>query len=362
MWVFPKILLPPNHPFLIGFSLHFGVPLFLETPICILKLYNCGTLPFTGPTYTLNVAYQGPQASSQICLGLKVLVRCTQGFVCLKLTFRSNHPINLIGCDIGGAKELGSDLMNTNSVFNFAIDGVHSLKKRALQKWKSCLLCSVKLDALWERQQRLLLCWSFDRLQCQEGRARTCLGFVATQCTRCFSGSKGNLMIHPTTHEPERNASANIISPASRTDFEEPLPWNKASWGHSERTWLKWKQASLRLSVLAFWSCWIFFSRKAHHLENLTHQERYRVFKRLEKRMSWQLNLFRLWCVVLVTFRWKGKWKQHWNSVQQGLCRTKRPVRKLGVIYFPTNWGAREPQNLPNHRVVIKMNTKHDGL
>jgi len=36
----------------------------------------------------------------------------------------------LIGCDIGGAKELGSDLMNTNSVFNFAIDGVHSLKKR----------------------------------------------------------------------------------------------------------------------------------------------------------------------------------------------------------------------------------------
>ena len=105
-----------------------------------------------------------------------------------------------------------------------------------------------------------------------------------------------------------------------------------------------------------------FFSRKAHHLENLTHQERYRVFKRLEKRMSWQLNLFRLWCVVLVTFRWKGKWKQHWNSVQQGLCRTKRPVRKLGVIYFPTNWGAREPQNLPNHRVVIKMNTKHDGL
>lgn len=47
----------------------------------------------------------------------------------------------------------------------------------------------------------------------------TCLGFVATQCTRCFSGSKGNLMIHPTTHEPERNASANIISPASRTWF-----------------------------------------------------------------------------------------------------------------------------------------------
>jgi len=25
---------------------------------------------------------------------------------------------------------------------------------------------------------------------------------------------------------------------------------------------------------------------------------------------------------------------------------------ELGVIYFPTNWGAKEPQNLPNHRVV----------
>ena len=22
------------------------------------------------------------------------------------------------------------------------------------------------------------------------------------------------------------------------------------------------------------------------------------------------------------------------------------------MIYFPTNWGAKEPQNLPNHRVV----------
>ena len=34
-WVFPKIMVPPNHPFLIGFSIFyqpFGVPLFLETP------------------------------------------------------------------------------------------------------------------------------------------------------------------------------------------------------------------------------------------------------------------------------------------------------------------------------------------
>ena len=28
-------------------------------------------------------------------------------------------------------------------------------------------------------------------------------------------------------------------------------------------------------------------------------------------------------------------------------------AKELRVIYFPTNWGAKEPQNLPNHRVVI---------
>ena len=28
-------------------------------------------------------------------------------------------------------------------------------------------------------------------------------------------------------------------------------------------------------------------------------------------------------------------------------------AKELGVIYFPTNWGAKEPQNLPNHRVVL---------
>ena len=38
IWVFPKIMVPPNHPsILIGFSIiftiHFGVPLFLETSI-----------------------------------------------------------------------------------------------------------------------------------------------------------------------------------------------------------------------------------------------------------------------------------------------------------------------------------------
>ena len=27
-------------------------------------------------------------------------------------------------------------------------------------------------------------------------------------------------------------------------------------------------------------------------------------------------------------------------------------AKELGVIYFPTNWGAKEPQNPPNHRVA----------
>ena len=38
-------------------------------------------------------------------------------------------------------------------------------------------------------------------------------------------------------------------------------------------------------------------------------------------------------------------------------------AKELGVIYFPTNWGAKEPQNLPNHRVVflIGKNGKKPG-
>ena len=32
-------------------------------------------------------------------------------------------------------------------------------------------------------------------------------------------------------------------------------------------------------------------------------------------------------------------------------------AKELGVIYFPTNWGAKEPQNLPNHRVVFVKGT-----
>ena len=39
IWMFPKIEVSPNHPILIGFylilTIHLGVPLFLETPICM---------------------------------------------------------------------------------------------------------------------------------------------------------------------------------------------------------------------------------------------------------------------------------------------------------------------------------------
>ena len=41
IWMFPKMVVPPNHPFSIGFSIinhPFGVPLFLETPICLFWL------------------------------------------------------------------------------------------------------------------------------------------------------------------------------------------------------------------------------------------------------------------------------------------------------------------------------------
>ena len=33
-------------------------------------------------------------------------------------------------------------------------------------------------------------------------------------------------------------------------------------------------------------------------------------------------------------------------------------AKEPGVIYFPTNWGAKEPQNLPNHRVVFNQPTQ----
>ena len=33
-------------------------------------------------------------------------------------------------------------------------------------------------------------------------------------------------------------------------------------------------------------------------------------------------------------------------------------AKEPGVIYFPTNWGAKEPQNLPNHRVAEQMAVK----
>ena len=40
------------------------------------------------------------------------------------------------------------------------------------------------------------------------------------------------------------------------------------------------------------------------------------------------------------------------NSMEFWLGCDIGGAKELGVIYFPTNWGAKEPQNLPNHRVV----------
>ena len=33
--------------------------------------------------------------------------------------------------------------------------------------------------------------------------------------------------------------------------------------------------------------------------------------------------------------------------------RAKERFGAIWVIYFPTNWGAKEPQNPPNNRVVV---------
>ena len=34
-------------------------------------------------------------------------------------------------------------------------------------------------------------------------------------------------------------------------------------------------------------------------------------------------------------------------------------AKELGVIYFPTNWGAKEPHNPPNHRVAAMTMTMY---
>ena len=46
------------------------------------------------------------------------------------------------------------------------------------------------------------------------------------------------------------------------------------------------------------------------------------------------------------------KWMEHGKEMGTWLgCESLGSYKELGVIYFPTNWGAKEPQNLPNHRV-----------
>ena len=46
-------------------------------------------------------------------------------------------------------------------------------------------------------------------------------------------------------------------------------------------------------------------------------------------------------------YQQKGVWKDDFLGCDIG------GAKELRVIYFPTNWGAKEPQNLPNHRVVF---------
>ena len=49
---------------------------------------------------------------------------------------------------------------------------------------------------------------------------------------------------------------------------------------------------------------------------------------------------------------------QHSNSgascIQSVFCswRLVGGAKEPGLMYFPTNWGAKEPQNLPNHRAA----------
>ena len=48
-------------------------------------------------------------------------------------------------------------------------------------------------------------------------------------------------------------------------------------------------------------------------------------------------------------FRWLGRWRfQTFHKLGCDIGGAK----ELGAIYFPSNWGAKDPQNLPNHRVV----------
>ena len=205
---------------------------------------------------------------SQICLGLKVLVRCTQvfcrcfcgGVVCLKLTFRPNHPINLIGCDIGGAKELGSDLMNTNSVFNFAIDGVHSLKKRGFTEME-------------------IMSAAVSRTTCQN-----LLGLCGHAVHSLLFWQQGQS--HDTPYYPRAREERICEHHFSRIkDRFRGTPSLKQGLLGTFRTHLTQMKGGIpspeRFGVLKLLDFFL-----VRRIILMTHQERYRVFKRLEKRMS----------------------------------------------------------------------------
>ncbi len=57
-----------------------------------------------------------------------------------------------------------------------------------------------------------------------------------------------------------------------------------------------------------------------------------------------------LWCTRFLAF----------HSLRLG--RDIGAAKELGVIYFLTNWGAQEPQNLPNPRVVDVFSLYHSSI
>ena len=65
--------------------------------------------------------------------------------------------------------------------------------------------------------------------------------------------------------------------------------------------------------------------------------------------------------------KFQGKFDYQWVVLNRNRGRNRNPIevnsqclgcdiggaKELGVIYFPANWGAKEPQNLQNHRVDV---------
>ena len=59
---------------------------------------------------------------------------------------------------------------------------------------------------------------------------------------------------------------------------------------------------------------------------------------------------WRLWTILIDS-------KRLFVALKRDLCLgcDIGGAKEPGVIYFPINWGAKEPQNLPNHRVAVAL-------